>query len=65
MFLLKMDTSIEKSLLSELKHVCNRLGEAAAGILVDPSGSKEKIDSIGADLDELRVRIREQGAANF
>ena len=59
-----MNLSKEKSLLSELKHICNRLGDAVAGIDADPGDSKEKIDSICADLAELRGRMGDQATAN-
>ena len=54
----------EQSLISELEQICTRLGDAAAGIIVDPGVSKTKIDSIFADLADLRGRIEDQTAAN-
>jgi len=59
-----MDPSLEKPLLPELRQVCNRLGEAVAEIFIDPSSSKEKVDNIRAELDELRLRMRELAAAD-
>ncbi len=59
-----MNLSKEQSLLSELKQICSRLGEAVAGINVDPGVSKEKIDGICADLAELRGRMGDHAATN-
>ena len=54
----------EQSLISELEQICTRLGDAAAGINVDPGASKTTIDSIFTDLADLRGRIEDQTAAN-
>ena len=54
----------EQSLISELEQICTRLGDAAAGINVDPGASKATIDSIFTDLADLRGRIEDQTAAN-
>ena len=59
-----MNLSTEQSLLSELKQICNRLGDAMAGISVDPGGSQEKIDGIYADLVELRGRMSDHASSN-
>jgi hypothetical protein len=53
-----MDTLNEQSILvSELKQICGRLGEAVAGMNSDLCGSRDKIDGIDADLDRLRATI--------
>ena len=59
-----MNLSKEQSLLFELKQIYSRLGDAVAGITVDPGGSKEKIDGISADLAELRGRMDDHTALN-
>lgn len=59
-----MNTSKEQSLLSELRQICSRLGDAVTGINADPGGSKEKIDGICADLAELRGRMGDHATAN-
>jgi hypothetical protein len=59
-----MNLSKEQSLLSELKQICTRLGDALARVNVDPGGSKEKIDGIYADLAELRGRMGDHNASN-
>jgi hypothetical protein len=58
-----MNLSNEQSLISELKQICGRLGDAVAGINIDPGGSKKEIDGICADLAELRRRMGDQTAA--
>ena len=59
-----MNLSKEQSLLSELKQICNRLGDAMTSVNVDPGGSQEKIDRIYADLAELRGRMSDHASAN-
>lgn len=59
-----MNLSKEQSLLSELKQICSRLGDAVNGINVDPGGSREKIDDICADLADLRGRMGDHATTN-